>query len=285
MSISQKNNSRKLKLTLIFVLGIIILSPYINTSVATPSAGVEIKEGEKYNWVLKLNISNLIELIRDTGQGSIPSELVALDLQGDSGLLTVEINLEILHGPDNFIVDSFFDVSTSLFEGKLGIAPDFNISQIPIFYPLNFTNQLSRVPANYSILKGDTSNYFSIPIGFFLIVATDLNWTNAAMKLQTRIQQYYMRTSSVESQDSGLKITIPADTIISATELSLNYNSKGILEYAKGNHGGPILFTIEYIGAGTTGSIAFELPFLLGVFIIALVTLMVRKRKKFSLYS
>ena len=271
-----------MKLTLIFILGIIILSPSIYTSVARPSSGVEIKEGEEYNWVLKLNISNFFELIRDTGQGTIPSELVALNLQGDSDPINVEINLEILHPPDNFIVDSFFDVYTSLFEGKLGIAPDFNISQIPIFYPLNFTIQNTLASVNYSILKGDTSNYFSIPIGFFLIVATDLNWTNTAMQLQTRIQQYYMRTSSVESQDNGLRITKPADTAISATELSLNYNSKGILESAYGNYGGPVLFTMTYLGGGT---IAFELPFFLSISSIALVTLIIRKRKKFSQYS
>ena len=274
------------KITLIFILGTIISSPFFNTSLALETSGVEIKEGEVHKWILKLNISNFITLVSDTEQGSIPTELLALDLQGDSGLITVEINLEILHVPDEFFVDSFFDVWTTLTEATLIIAPDYNISTIPIFYPLNFSIQASRTPANFSILKGDTSNYFSIPIGFLPIVATDLNWTNAAMQLQTQLQLYYMRTSRVESQDLGLRITIPADTTTLASELNLKYNSRGILENAYGHYGGgPVLFSCTYAGAGTTGSIAFELPFLLGVFIIALVTLMIRRKKDFSLYS
>ena len=130
-------------------------------------------------------------------------------------------------------------------------------------------------------MKADTPNYFSILIGFLLIVATDLNWTNAASQLQTQIQMYYMRTSRVESRDLGLRITIPADTTTSTTELILNYNSKGILENAYGNYDGPQLFTIDYMGAGTTGSIAFEFPIFWGIFIIALVTLMIRRKKEF----
>ena len=121
------------KITLIFILGTIISSPFFNTSLALETSGVEIKEGEVHKWILKLNISNFITLVSDTEQASIPTELLALDLQGDSGLITVEINLEILHVPVEFFVDSFFDVWTTLTEATLIIAPDYNISTIPIF--------------------------------------------------------------------------------------------------------------------------------------------------------
>jgi hypothetical protein len=271
-----------MKLTLIFLLGIIIFFPSINTSLAIEAPGVEIKGGEEYSWVLKLNISNFIALVEDTGHGTISTEMIELDLQGGSGLTLVNLNLEIVNYSGDFVINSF------LFEGILSITPDFNISRIPILYPLNFTIQNTLNPVNYSILKGDTLNYFSVPVGFFLIVATDLNFTSAAMQLQTQIQEYYLRNfgisdSRVISQDNGLKITHPADTTIGAAELTLNYNSKGILESAIGNYGGHTLLTLEYSTSG--GEIAFELPLFLSVFTIALVTLIFRKRKKFKIYS
>jgi hypothetical protein len=282
-----KNNLIKIQFIIIFILGIIIFSPSINTSLARENPGVEIKEGEEYSWVLKFNISNFIELVEDTGQGTVSTEMVALNLQGDTGLTLVEVNLEIIDISDGFIIDSFFDVTITLVEGVLTIAPDFNISKIPIFYPLNFSIQNTVTPVNFSILKGDTLNYFSIPIGFFLIVATDLNFTTAAMQLQTQIQEYYLKNfgitnSRVDPQDSSLRITHPADTNIGAAELTLNYNSKGILKSAIGNYGGPTLFAIEYSGGG---GIAFEFPLFLSVFTLGLVTLMFRKRKKFKISS
>ena len=70
--------------------------------------------------------------------------------------------------------------------------------------------------------------------------------------------------------------------MIGATELNLNYNSIGILESANGNYGGFTLFSLEY---SSDESIAFELPFFLSIFVIALVTLIIRKCKKFSQYS
>ncbi|KKL77199.1 hypothetical protein LCGC14_2037260, partial [marine sediment metagenome] len=42
------------------------------------------------------------------------------------------------------------------------------------------------------------------------------------------------------------------------------------------------LFSLEY---SSDESIAFELPFFLSIFVIALVTLIIRKGKKFSQYS
>lgn len=284
-----RNNLRKIRFILIFILGIIIFSPSITTSLARENPGIGIKEGEKYSWTLKFNISNFIELIEDTGQGSVSTEMMDLNLQGETRLTIVEINLEIIDTSDGFIVDSFFDVTITIVEGVLTIAPDFNISKIPLFYPLNFSIQNTITPVNYSILKGDTLNYFTIPIGFFLIVPTDLNFTSAAMQLQTLIQDHYLRNfgitdSRVEPKENGLKITHPADTTIGAAELTLNYNSIGILQSATGNYGGHTLLILELSGGGG-GEIAFELPLYLSVFTIALVILIIRKRKKLAISS
>jgi len=273
---------KKIKLTLIFILGIIVYSPFINIALARQS-GVEVKEDTPYNWMVKLNISNFIELVQDTGQGTVSPELMTLDLQGDTGI-TVVLTLELLTVPDNFAIDSFFDIETTIVNGILTIAPDYNISTLPIFYPLNYTIRPSASSTNFTIVRGNTSNYFSRPIGTPLVVANDLNWTSQAAQLQSRIRPYYLRyfgiaNSRVESRENGLKITQPADTTIGAAELSLNYNSIGILESAEGNYGGFTLFSMEYSGGG---SIAFELPFFLSIFAIALISLTIRKRKKLS---
>ncbi len=277
--IHQKNNLKKKKLIYILILNIILFSPLIHSSLAQRSVGIGVKEGEKYEWTLKLNISNYIELLRNTG-GTVSTELMTLNLQGNSdGLIQLIVNFEILDIPDEFFVDSFFDITFTIVEAEFALVPDYNISQIPIFFPLNFSIKPSL---NFSILKGDTPNYFTAPIGFFLIVPTDLDWTVAAAQLKTEIlspfrRNYGITDMSVLPQSNGLRVTSPADTTLLATELNLNYNTKGVLETASGKYGGATLFSLEL---ETEGTIAFELPFFLSVFAIAIVVLILRNRKK-----
>lgn len=280
----QIKNSKKKKLAGILILGILLFSLTIGPSSARLSTGVEVKKGESYNWLLKLNISNFIKLKSDTGEGTVPSELVALNLQGkDNELMAVGVILEIHDTSDGFIVDSFFDVYTTLTEITLAIAPDFNISQIPIFFPLNFSIKPSPTRTNISILKGDSFNYFTVPIGFFLIVPTDLDWTIAATQLQSYFGRNFVSSNyTVSSQENGLKMSRPADTTVLANELNLNYNSKGVLETADGSYDGSVLFSLEL---ESESSIAFELPFLLSIAAIAVAILILRKRKKYTLIS
>jgi len=280
----RKNDLNKSKLIFIFILGILLFSSLIHTSSARLSTGVEVKEGERYKWVIKLNISNYIELLSNTGDETIPTELVALNLQGnDNELMAVDLILEIHDTPDPFFIDSYFNVMISLFEGTLGVTPDFNISQIPIFFPLNFSIKLSPIRANFSILKADTQNYFTIPIGFFLIVPTDLDWAIAATQLQSYFGRNLVSSNyTVSRQDNGLKMTQPADRTIFASELNLNYNSKGVLETADGSYDGSVLFSLEL---ESESSIAFEIPFLLSIAAIAVTILILRKRKKYTLIS
>ncbi len=205
----QLKNSKKKKLAAILILSILLFSLTIGPSYARVSTGVEVKKGESYNWVLKLNISNYIELLTNTGDGTISPELLALELTGVSdGPIVIIANFEILNIPDQFIVDSFFDVYVTIVEAELTIAPDFNISQIPIFFPLNFSIKPSPTRTNFSVLKADTPNYFSVPIGFFLIVPTDLDWTIAATQLQSYFGRNYVSSNyTVSPQDNGLKMT------------------------------------------------------------------------------
>ena len=277
----RKNDLNKSKLIFIFILGILLFSSLIHTSSARLSTGVEVKEGERYKWVIKLNISNYIELLSNTGDDTIPTELVALNLQGnDNELMAVDLILEIHDTPDPFFIDSYFNVMISLFEGTLGVTPDFNISQIPIFFPLNFSIKLSPIRANFSILKADTQNYFTIPIGFFLIVPTDLDWAIAATQLQSYFGRNLVSSNyTVSRQDNGLKMTQPVDRTIFASELNLKYNSKGVLETADGSYDGSVLFSLEL---ESESSIAFEIPFLLSIAVIAVTILILRKRKNIS---
>ena len=144
-------------------------------------------------------------------------------------------------------------------------------------------------------MKGDTPNYFSAHKGniypkgtyhgFFLIVPTDLDWTTAAAQLQTEILSYFRRNYgitdvSVLPQSNGLRISTPSDTTILATELSLNYNSKGVLETASGKYGGATLFSLELVSDGT---IVFELPLFLIISTLALAILIFRRRQNFTL--
>jgi len=280
----RQNNLKKNKLIFIFILGILLFSPLIHTSSARPSTGVEVKEGERYNWLLKLNTSNYIELFTNTGEGTVPTELLALELTGDSdGLIVITANFQILNIPDNFVIDSFFDIYYTIVEAELTIAPEFNISQIPIFFPLNFSIKPSPIRANFSILKYDTPNYFSTPIGFFLIVPTDLDWAIAATQLQSYFGRNFVSSNYIVlRQDNGLKMTQPADTTIPASELNLNYNSKGVIETADGSYNGAFLFSLELESDGT---IAFEIPFLLSIGAIAVTILILRKRKKYRVIS
>ncbi|GAG46053.1 unnamed protein product, partial [marine sediment metagenome] len=129
------------------------------------------------------------------------------------------------------------------------------------------------------ILKADTQNYFTIPIGFFLIVPTDLDWAIAATQLQSYFGRNLVSSNyTVSRQDNGLKMTQPADRTIFASELNLNYNSKGVLETADGSYDGSVLFSLEL---ESESSIAFEVPFLLSIGAIAVVILILRKRKKY----
>ena len=272
---------KKVKIILIFIMGIVLFSPMINTSLARQSSGVEVKADTTYKWNVRLNISNIIKLVSDTGQGTVSAELMALNLQGETDL-TLVLTLELLTVPDNFGIDSFFDIETTIVEGILLIAPDYNISTLPMFYPLNYSIRPSLTRNNFTILRGNTSDYFSFPISNPLVLGNDMNWTSQAAQMQSRIRPHYLRNfgvpdSKVESRDNGLKITQPADTTIKATELNLNYNSIGILESANGKYGGFTTFSLEF---SSGGSIAFELPFFLSIFVIALVTIIVRKRKK-----
>ncbi len=280
----RKNDLKKSKPILIFILSILLFSSAISTSLARQSTSVEVKEGESYKWVIKLNISNYIELMSNTGDGTVPTELVALNLQGnDNELMAVDLILEIHDTPDEFSVDSYFNVMISLFEGTLGVTPDYNISQIPIFFPLNFSIKPSPIRTNFSILKADTPNYFSVPIGFFLIIPTDLDWAIAATQLQSYFgRNFFSSNYTVSPQDNGLKMTQPADTTILASELNLNYNSKGVLETADGSYNGSPLFSLELT---RESSIAFEIHFLFSIAAIAVAILILRKRKKYTLIS
>ncbi|KKK93369.1 hypothetical protein LCGC14_2693560 [marine sediment metagenome] len=289
----RENNLKKSKLIFIFILSVLLLSPSVSSSSVGvgPVHDVEVKAGESYNWLLKINISNYKKLLTNTG-GPISTELLALDLSADAdGIITLTAKLEILFIPDDFVIDSFFDLTFTIVEGEFTLAPDYNISTIPIFFPLNFSIKPTLTETNFSILKGDTTNYFTAHKGnaypkgtyhgFFFIIPTDLDWTTAAAELQTEILSYFRNNygiteGSVLPQNNGLKVTIPSDTTILATELNLNYNSKGVLETASGKYGGIILFSLELASDGT---IAFELPFLLSVFTIAIVILIIRKRK------
>lgn len=291
----QKSKLKKSKLIIIFILSVILLSPSVNSSSVAPAPAVEVKAGESYNWFLKVNISNYIELLTNTG-GPISTELLALNLMGDSdGLITLTAKFEILYIPDNFVIDSFFDITFTIVEGEFTLVPDYNISTAPIFYPLNFSISPTLSRTNFSILKGDTPSYFSAHNGnnypkgtyhgFYLIVPTDLDWTVTAAQLQTEIGSYFRNNfnitdASVSPQSNGLRVVSPADTTILATELNLNYNTNGVLETASGKYGGTTLFSLELTSDET---IAFELPFLLSIFAIATVILLIRNRKNHKL--
>ncbi|KKL51389.1 hypothetical protein LCGC14_2295990, partial [marine sediment metagenome] len=108
---------------------------------------------------MKLNISNYKKLNTNTG-GPISTELLALDLTADpDGLITLTAKFEILYIPDDFVVDSFFDITFTIVEAEFTLVPDYNISRIPIFFPLNFSIKPTLTKTNFSILKGDTPNY------------------------------------------------------------------------------------------------------------------------------
>ncbi|KKL64321.1 hypothetical protein LCGC14_2166220, partial [marine sediment metagenome] len=268
----RKKNLKRSKLIFIFILSVLLLSPSVSSALVGPAHAVEVKAGESYNWHLKFNISNYIELLTNTG-GPISTELLALSLVGDSdGLITLTAKFEILYIPDDFAHDSFFDLTFTIVEGEFTLSQDYNISTIPIFYPLNFSINPTLTKTNFSILKGDTPNYFTAHKGnaypkgtyhgFFFIIPTDLGWATAAAELQTEILAHFRRNYgitdvSVLPQSNGLRISTPSDTTILATELSLNYNSKGVLETASGKYGGAMLFSLALTSDGT---IAFELP-------------------------
>ena len=279
------HKNKKKKFVLIFILSVLLLSPSVNTLSVGVAPAVEVKAGESYNWLLKLNISNYIELLTNTG-GTISTELLALNLQGDSdGLITLTTKFEILYIPDGFVIDSFFDVTFTIVEAEFTLVPDYNISLIPIFFPLNFSIKPTLTRINFSILKGDTPNYFTAPIGFFLIVPTDIDWTVAAADLQTEIlshlkMNYGITAANVDPKVNGLRITQPGDTTVLASELNLNYNSKGVLETADGSYNGALLFSLELTSDGT---IAFELPLFLVISVIAIAIVIVRRRKRLTL--
>jgi len=282
-----RHKIKKKEFVLISILSLILLSPSINGSTVGVAPAVEVKAGESYNWYLKFNISNYIELLRNTG-GPISTELLALNLVGDSdGLITLTAKFEILYIPDDFAHDSFFDLTFTIVEGEFTLVPDYNISTIPIFYPLNFSINPTLSKTNFSILKGDTPNYFTAPTGFLLFVPTDLDWTTAAAQLQTEILSHFRRNygiteTSVEQQSNGFRLTQPADTTILALELNLNYNIKGVLETASGKYGGFTLFSLALTSDGT---IAFDLPFFLSIFALATVILFIRKKKNHTFKS
>jgi len=282
----RKKNMKKSKLIFIFIMSVLLLSPSVNSSSFGLGPAVEVKAGESYNWLLKLNISNYKELLTHTGGGSVSTELLALDLSSDPDeLIPLTVIIQILNIPDEYGHDSYFDLTFTIIETEFILIPDLNISTIPIFYPLNFSIKPTLTKTNFSILKGDTPNYFSAPIGFFLTVPTDLDWTVAAAQLQTEILSYFrtnygITETSVVQQSNGLRLTQPADTTILAIELNLNYNTKGILETASGKYGGTTLFSLNLESDGT---IAFELPFILSIFAIATVILIIRNRKNHTL--
>ena len=289
----RKKNLKRSKLIFIFILSVLLLSPSVSSSSVGvgPVHDVEVKAGESYNWLLKINISNYKKLLTNTG-GPISTELLALDLSADAdGIITLTAKLEILFIPDDFVIDSFFDLTFTIVEGEFTLAPDYNISTIPIFFPLNFSIKPTLTETNFSILKGDTTNYFTAHKGnaypkgtyhgFFFIIPTDLGWATAAAELQTEILSHFRRNYgitdvSVLPQSNGLRLTSPANTTILAIELNLNYNTKGVLETASGKYGGAMLFSLALTSDGT---IAFELPFLLSIFAIATVILIIRRRK------
>ncbi len=277
--------NKKKKFVLIFILSVVLLSPSVNASSFGLSPAVEVKAGESYKWLLKLNISNYKELLTNTG-GYISPEILTLDLTSNPDeLIPLTLTIQILNIPDEYGHDSYFDLTFTIIETEFILIPDLNISTIPIFYPLNFSIKPTLTKTNFSILKGDTPNYFSAPIGFFLIVPTDLDWTVAAAQLQTEILSYFrtnygITETSVVQQSNGLRLTQPADTTILAIELNLNYNTKGILETASGKYGGTTLFSLNLESDGT---IAFELPFILSIFAIATVILIIRNRKNHTL--
>lgn len=280
----RKNNLKKSKLIFIFILGMLLLFPSIHTSSARQSTGVGVEKGEIYKMNLKFNISNYIELIKNTGDGTVPSELVALNLQGnDYELMAVDVIIIIHDKSDEYYVSSYFDIEYMIVEIELTIAPDFNITKLPIFYPFNYTFKPSVSRENISVLKGDTPNYFTVPIGFFLIVSTDLNWTIAATQLHSYFGRNFVSSNyTVSPQDNGLRMTQPANATRLASELNLNYNSKGVLESADGSYDDSPLFSLEL---ESDSSIAFEMPFLLSIAAIAIVMLILNKRKKITLYS
>ncbi|KKM67302.1 hypothetical protein LCGC14_1472430, partial [marine sediment metagenome] len=158
----RKKNMKKSKLIFIFIMSVLLLSPSVNSSSFGLGPAVEVKAGESYNWLLKLNISNYKELLTHTGGGSVSTELLALDLSSDPDeLIPLTVIIQILNIPDEYGHDSYFDLTFTIIETEFILIPDLNISTIPIFYPLNFSIKPTLTKTNFSILKGDTPNYFS----------------------------------------------------------------------------------------------------------------------------
>ena len=83
-------------------------------------------------------------------------EIIGLNLPGEvdigNELIAVTIVIEIHGSSGTFHIDSFFDVYTTLVLGELKIAPEFNITKLPLFYPLNFTIKPTITRTNFSIL-------------------------------------------------------------------------------------------------------------------------------------
>ncbi|KKL87712.1 hypothetical protein LCGC14_1931990 [marine sediment metagenome] len=107
----------------------------------------------------------------------------------------------------------------------------------------------------------------------------------AAADLQTEIlshlrMNYGITAANVDPKVNGLRITQPGDTTVLASELNLNYNSKGVLETADGSYNGALLFSLELTSDGT---IAFELPLFLVISVIAIAIVIVRRRKRLTL--
>lgn len=291
----QKTTLKKTKLILTFILCTLLLFSSITTSLARQKTDIGVEVGETYEWTLKLYILNYITLIRNEGgsEGQFEAEIVSMNLQGES--IIIPVHLEAIIQNSVFPAESFFDVTVEIDMNTIGLAPDFNISQIPIFFPLDFPIKPSLGQVNYSIFKGDKSSYFSDPHRFLLITATGVNWTDAAALLNTHLRRHLISSNfTVSPQNNGLKIVRLADTTTLASELNLNYDEKGVLETADGSYNGSPLFTLELLSEETDDGnnddtdnyrIAFEPNFLLSVLAVAIVILVIRKRKSYKFNS
>ena len=276
--------NKKSKLISIFFLTSLLFISSINFGKAAPPSWVGVNVGNSFTWSINVNRDTAITLATDLNLSSfIPPDVTDLfDFEQE-----VRIKVRILSITDLMTINGteYVNVSCSLsliLPGTTTVEDIAEFGNLIIKYvPSNYTGQLFNI-----IGGGLTGSTFGA-----LFVPTDINWAQLIAEVNSIL-------SSIPSFPSGLTFTALANgveaTLIGQTldipdignvtlatiEMSITYNTDGVLDIAEITYGGDVLLTVALTADSDVEIPSYEVSIVLITTLVASIGIIFYIKKK-----
>jgi hypothetical protein len=269
---------KKSPLILVVLSGLFFLLPIINFTTAVPPNWIGVQVDEEYTWSISINPTTITTYYTDMGQP-------APDLSGLSGITSVDIK-GVIEWISDENTGTFYDyvlINMSIWMNVPGYG------WMPYFPSWQFMTVV--------VLAPDTPNYFNSTVDAienepinpeynmlapFLIVPTTLNWTLAALELNSLVDSFYtgLSTITITEYGNGFQVTIPAQNIegydMQAHTFTAQWSSKGVFAQGGMAYGGSAMISVN----APDEIPGYEIPIILGVLSAATLGIIVYVRKK-----